>query len=133
MPLSAIQQVGYTQFNVKEVLGCICNVIHNTITPSCLESVPRNFGDTAAGTIKADKWRILATVYLPITLISLWESTDPQNNHPLKVVLDHTMDLVSAVYLACAHTTSSNHATAYQTYIASYVGKLKVIHPAFNV
>ncbi|KAF8833393.1 hypothetical protein BDN67DRAFT_986068 [Paxillus ammoniavirescens] len=98
----------------------LIDVIHDMITPSWLGSVPSNFGDSAAGTIKADEWRTLAMVHLPIALIGLWGNwgetqASPRNNNKsdLKVVLDHTMDLVSTVYLACACTTSDNRATAY--------------------
>ncbi|HEV7736481.1 MAG TPA: hypothetical protein VGO47_03810 [Chlamydiales bacterium] len=49
----------------------IQNVIRDTIVPSWIESVPKNYGEAAAGTLKADEWRTLATVYLPIALISI--------------------------------------------------------------
>ncbi|KAI0368518.1 hypothetical protein BV20DRAFT_947973, partial [Pilatotrama ljubarskyi] len=64
--------------------------------PSWLSSVPKDFGD-AAGTLKADEWRILCTVYLPLALISLWDmgasyaaTKDPTF---LLEVLDNTMAL----------------------------------------
>lgn len=127
-------QVKHTQIDTQEVLGRIHSVIRDIVVPSWLGSVPRNFGDKAAGMIKADEWRTLATVYLPIALISLWGLTSPRNDVALDLrpVLNHTMDLVSAVYLACARTTSKNRATAYQAYIVNYIRKLKAIHPTFN-
>ncbi|KIK20354.1 hypothetical protein PISMIDRAFT_51162, partial [Pisolithus microcarpus 441] len=77
------------------------SVVRDTVTPSWLGSVPINFGDSAAGTIKADEWRTLVTVHLPLALISLWGTTqaNPRNNDgpDLRVVLDHTMDLVSTL------------------------------------
>ena len=51
----------------------------------------------------------------------------------LKLILDHTMDLVSAVHLACAQTMSSERAKEYRLFIASYVGNLKRIYPTFNL
>ena len=85
---------------MTQTLGRICEVIHNTSMPSWFMSVPKNFGDQAAGMIKADEWRSLITIYIPITLISLWGAGTPQVD--LKLILDNTMDLVSAVYLACS-------------------------------
>lgn len=35
----------------------IREVIKDMVTPSWLESVPHNFGDALAGTLKADEWR----------------------------------------------------------------------------
>jgi hypothetical protein len=50
----------------------IRQVINETATPSHINSVPNNFGDPRAGTLKADEWRKLMTIYIPIALISLW-------------------------------------------------------------
>jgi hypothetical protein len=50
----------------------IQDVIANTATPSWLNLVPYNFSDAAAGPLKADEWRTMTTVYIPLALISLW-------------------------------------------------------------
>src|ERR1700692_1572565 len=106
-------------------------------TPTWLGSVPKNFGDASAGTIKADEWRSLITIYLPIALVSLWgagtsHSSDEHAVH-LRIILDHTMELVCAVYLACARTMTTRRAEAYRSHIATYVGKLQKIHPTFSL
>jgi hypothetical protein len=89
-----------------DVLIRVGEVIQEMTIPTWFGSVPSNFGSTAAGTIKADEWRSLITVYIPIALISLWRAG---TLHPsdevgtlLKTVLDHMMELVCAVYLMCA-------------------------------
>ena len=115
------------------VMQHIRNVIKHTVTPSWINSVPYNFGDAAAGPLKADEWRTMSTIYLPLALVSLWgEGT----SHPsadigvkLRRVLDHTMALVSAVTLACSRTTSQAHATAYRDYIVIYIRELQNLHP----
>ena len=84
----------------------------------------------SAGSIKADEWRLLIMAYIPLALISLWSSArDPAITKPFQ----STMELVSAVYLSCAQTTSVDHAKAYQNSIASYVGKLKECFPHFDL
>ena len=93
--------------------------------------VPKNFGDQAAGMIKADEWQSLITIYIPITLISLWGAGTPQAD--LKFILNNTMDLVSAVYLACSRAMSSEQAVAYRSCIVNYVGNLKHVHPTFGL
>ncbi|KIN93291.1 hypothetical protein M404DRAFT_69252, partial [Pisolithus tinctorius Marx 270] len=55
-----------------KILGCICNVIQNTVLPSWFSSAPANFGHPSAGTINADEWRTHITVHIPLALISLW-------------------------------------------------------------
>lgn len=87
------------------MLERIREVIRDTATPSWLNSVPYNFGDAAAGTFKADEWRTMATVYLPIALISMWGEGTTHPSPDIAIyflwVLDHTMALVCAVLLAC--------------------------------
>jgi hypothetical protein len=130
MPLSAPLDDQST-YGRADVLERIREVIREATMPSWFGSIPSNFGDTSAGTIKADEWRSLITVYIPIALISLWGS--PSSDAKLRAVLDHTMDLVSAVYLSCARTMTTERATAYRSYITNYVGNLKRIHPKFNL
>ena len=127
MPLSATLD---TDLDTHKVLQRIRAVIRGALTPSWLGSVPANFGDAAAGTIKADEWRSLITVYIPIALISLWGSSQVEKH--LKDKLDHTMLLVSAVYISCARTMSSARTKAYQLCITEYVGALKRTYPGFD-
>jgi hypothetical protein len=122
---------------MAEVLKHIRNVIRDTSIPTWLGSVLSNFGEASAGTLKADEWRTLITVYLPIALVSLWGAgtshSSPEPTTHLRTVLDHTMELVCAVYIACAQTMTARRAEAYHSYIASYVGKLKEIHPTSSL
>ncbi|KIN94226.1 hypothetical protein M404DRAFT_168856 [Pisolithus tinctorius Marx 270] len=116
------------------MLNQVCKVIHDVVTPSWLGSVPSNFGDVSTGTIKADEWCSLITMYLPLALINLWGTSNDCSNDgtDLKAVLDHTVDLVSAINLACTRTMSTSRASAYRAYIASYVGKLKELYPTLD-
>ncbi|KAG2069420.1 hypothetical protein BDR04DRAFT_1128846 [Suillus decipiens] len=97
--------------------------------------IPKNFGEASAGTIKADEWQSLITIYLPIALVSLWEAGTSHSSDELTVclrtILDHTMELVCAVYIACAQTMTARRAQAYRSHIAAYVGQLQKIHPTF--
>ena len=124
------------KFGTKQVMDRIHEVIRDTATPSWVESVPRNFGDPAAGSLKADEWRTMATIYLPIALISLWGEgtthTSPDLASSFRQVLDHTMDLVQAVYLAGTRTTTESRTSAYRDYIISWLSKLRILHPTSN-
>jgi nitrate reductase gamma subunit len=111
----------------------IHDVIRNTATPSWVRHVPYNFGDPAAGTMKADEWRTMFTIYLPIALISLWgqgtlHSSVNEATH-LQRILDHTMNLVCAVGLACRRTMTTSRAQAYRKYMAAWVSDLTTLHP----
>ncbi|KAE9391630.1 hypothetical protein BT96DRAFT_945213 [Gymnopus androsaceus JB14] len=113
-----------SEFVVKtgapETLLYILKVIKETVTPSWLNSVPKDFGNTKAGTLKANEWQMLSTVNLPIVLIILWGNADssapPEDNSDagfLLKALDHTMALFQATTLACQHSMTVSHAFAY--------------------
>ncbi|KAJ3990823.1 hypothetical protein F5050DRAFT_1700986 [Lentinula boryana] len=59
-----------------ETLSFIQTVIRETLKPSCVESVPKDFGEAKAGSIKVHEWLILSTRYLPIVLVIRWGDND---------------------------------------------------------
>ncbi|KAF8231458.1 hypothetical protein L208DRAFT_1036908, partial [Tricholoma matsutake] len=111
-------------------------VIHDIDTPSWLSSVPKNFRDAAAGTLKANKLCILLTVQLPVALVTLWgegssHETPAQAEH-MHAVLDHTMSLVCAISLASKRTMTTARQNAYQAELLAWVQGLKAFHPPVN-
>jgi hypothetical protein len=98
--------------------------------------VPHNYGDAAAGSIKADEWRNLSTIYFPLALISMWgEGTShasPNDAYQFQKILDHTMLLVSAISLACMHTMTKARAAAYLDCMVQYLSDLKTLYPGIN-
>lgn len=125
-----------SKFGTVQVMDRIREVIRDTDVPSWVSSVPKNFGYAAAGSLKADEWRTMTIIYLPIALVSMWgEGTA----HPtlevassLREVLDHTMDLVSAMSLVGMRTMSERRMSSYLRYITSWVEKLPKLHPTLN-
>jgi hypothetical protein len=111
----------------------IKDVIRHTATPSWLECVPHNYGDAAAGTVKADEWRTLSTIFIPLALIIMWgEGTShasPEDAVKFRQILDHTMLLVSAISLVCMRTMTQTRATAYINCMAQYLKDMAVLHP----
>jgi hypothetical protein len=116
-----------------EVMHRIRDVIRDTDTPSWLGSVPSKFGDAAAGPLKADEWRTMFTVYLPIALVSLWgkgtSHASSETSSRLQERLDHTMSLVSAVYIACLRTMTRARINAYRCYIARWIRDIERLYP----
>ena len=115
-----------------EVIDRIRDVISHCDKPSWLSSVPRNFGDASAGTLKADEWKIMCTVYLPIALVTLWGAgsshVTPEIGAFFRRVVDNTMLLVSAVVVLCKRATSEARAHKYRSYIAQWLRGLQEIH-----
>jgi hypothetical protein len=112
-----------------KVMERIRDCINDADTPSWLRSVPHNFGDAAAGSLKADEWRTFFTVYLPLAIISLWAESVSGGDAEFEKVLDHTMLLVSAVSIACMRTMTQEKAAAYLECMVCYIRDLKVLHP----
>lgn len=114
-------------------MGRIKDIIASTTVASWVESVPHNFGDAAAGVLKADEWRTMSTIYLPLALISLWGRglnrllTHEAND--LLWVLDHTMHLVSAITLALKRSASQSRSGHYLDSMVAYLSDLQDIHP----
>lgn len=111
-------------------------VIKEALSPSWLNSVPKNFGDPKAGTLKADESRTLSTIHLPIALIILWGDADgsppPEDDSDggfLLKTLDHTMALFQATILVCRHSMTASRALAYRKYHAEWVEGLKTFFP----
>ncbi|KAJ3720852.1 hypothetical protein C8R42DRAFT_581801 [Lentinula raphanica] len=117
-------------------LAHIQSVIRETSTPSWVNSVPKNFGEAKAGSLKADEWRTLSALYLPIALVTLWGDNDgipppvdETDAGHLFQALNHTMALFQATILACRYTMTASRARAYQEYIASWTQDLRRLFP----
>lgn len=122
------------QISTPQVLARIREVVNDMVTPSWLQSVPHKFGDKSSGTLKADEWRTMTTVYLPIALISLWGKGTIHGSSSdaiyLRAVLHHTMDLVCAVSIACLRTMTLDRMNAYLGYLKSWISGMKELHPS---
>ena len=111
-------------------------MIRETVTPSWLNSVPKNFGDAKAGSIKADEWRTLSTIFLPIALVTLWgdvngsaPSEDDSESGLLLKALDHSMSLFQATILVCRHSMTTARASKYQQYVSMWIDGLRTLFP----
>jgi len=116
-----------------EVLDRVKLVIAATDVPSWVSSVPHNYGDAAAGTLKADEWRTLGTIYIPIALTSLWGADDPIANASAQQVPAHKMLLVSAAILAMKDTITMERMAAYRENIMAYIEGILDLYPGVNV
>ncbi|KAL5497965.1 hypothetical protein ACEPAH_2896 [Sanghuangporus vaninii] len=115
-----------------ELFNHVRDVIKRTSRPTWLRPVPYNFGYTSASKVKADEWRILSTVYLPVALVTYCfysNESDGAHKERLQAVVDNTMDLVQAVTVLFKKSTSERETTAYKQYIRKYVMSLPSIYP----
>jgi hypothetical protein len=107
----------------------IQEVIAKTAVPSWLSSVPKDYGQSSAGSIKADEWRILATVYLPIALVLLWgDKMGPEGAHFFRI-LEHSMALFQATTIVCRYGANLGRATTFRAFMKDWLDGLFQIHP----
>jgi hypothetical protein len=112
--------------------------IRNFVTPSWLTSIPTNLGEPSHGKLKADQWRTLGTVYLPVSLVRLWASPsndDPQAATPTasrQKLLSLTLSLCSAINIASSRTTSRKKASLYTKYMTEYLEGIRSIMPDYQ-
>lgn len=122
------------KINSESVLGRVRLAIKNIVKPTWIDPVPSSFGAKKAGHLKADQWRTLWTIYIPLALISLWVDGMPDaadDIADMAEVLDNAMALASLVTLLCKHTTSQERARRYRDHVRDHVEGLKKLFPGF--
>lgn len=91
-----------------------------TITiPTWLSAAPKNFGTFQHGKLKADEWRTICCIILPIVFGLRWSrrgSTDRQ-----KLLLKNFLYLVTAVTRATRRSISSEDIEVYEKNMTKYV------------
>jgi hypothetical protein len=109
--------------------------IRDFVTPSWLTSIPSNLGEPSHGKLKADQWRTLGTVYLPVSLVRLWAAPnkdDPQQATGRQKLLSLTLSLISAINIASSRTTSRDKANLYTRYMTEYMDGLRNLMPDYQ-
>lgn len=111
----------------------IHDVIMEVSVPTWITPVPPKFGEAGTGTLKADEWRSLATIYLPIALISMWggwsKHTSDRHASAYRRILDHTMLLVGVITLACFRKMTAARIDAFLACMTQYLSDLNKVHP----
>jgi hypothetical protein len=98
------------------VMEQIHDVIRDMATPSWVQSVPYNFSDPGAGTLKADEWWTMITIYLPMAYGSHLSLA-----HAKSYYVSHLC------CLACMYENHDN--LSYHQYMAAWVSELTTLYP----
>jgi len=99
------------------------------ISPTWLANIPQYIGYKSGGKQKADTWRTLMTVLLPISLVRLLSS---QKDLRSQAIIRNTMNLSQAIIIASKCTTSPQRAAEYEKYMKRYHKTLKALFPNFD-
>jgi hypothetical protein len=115
-------QTSTNQIINSNLLSLIRSASQSMVLPTWFTRLPRSFGSASAGSLKADQWRVVATLYAPLVLIKEWHGSE---NSDVKVWLQVTTELMSAVYACSSHSVSDESIELYRNSILAYLKLLK--------
>lgn len=111
-----------TSFITRQQLDEVQNDVRNIIVPSWFTKIRPTFGEKANGKLKADEWRSVFTVYLPMTFLRLWAES---SSH--RIQLKALLCLTILVNIVTSKTSSVSSRELYDSTIRTY---LKFLHEA---
>ena len=122
----------HAEVDSSTTLKRIQQAVREIVVPAWITRPPENVGLPKAGTLKAETWRTLFQIYIPLALLSLWMKHSPisaENADSMGSVLETSM------YLTCASTTmmkrhlTSSDQVAFKEYLRQHVLGLKKNFP----
>lgn len=130
-PLQALER---TAVDSQTVLSRIHEVIKNAITPAWITNPPADTGLPQAGTLKADHWRTLFTIHIPLALLSLWKENSPiasSNAFHMSSVLSTSMHLTCAAIMMTKNTLTPQRRDSFRHSLRQHIIGLKENFPGF--
>lgn len=113
----------------SQSIAFIQKVIKKTERPTWVRHVPKNFGEAGAGSLKADEWYQMATVFLPIALVILWAEKVGDDAPLFQEILSHSMALFQATSLIFRYLTNKRRAAKCRMHLKYWVDNLYKLHP----
>ncbi|KAJ3990606.1 hypothetical protein F5050DRAFT_1823330, partial [Lentinula boryana] len=110
--------------------------IEEVLVPSWVKKPPFDSGLKAGGTLKANDWQIIFSLYLPLALLSLWKeesSIRADNYSEMAPVLDTSMHLMCASILMAKRTSSHEERERFLQHYTAHIHGLKENFPGFAV
>lgn len=114
------------------VLDRLQQAVREVVVPSWIAKPSDYVGLPRAGTLKADHWRTLFAIYIPLALLSLWQEDSPiaaDDANELTSVLRTSMHLTCAGLLVMKKTLQAEDPSRYRTYLRNHVLGLKESFP----
>jgi hypothetical protein len=93
--------------------------MQDIVLPSHVQMPPRNFGSPSHGKLKADNWKVLCTIIIPVTFIQLLTA---RNEGPrMQSLLQHFMLLSNATHIASQRIQTEESIRRFKNSISDYV------------
>ncbi|KIK60673.1 hypothetical protein GYMLUDRAFT_244248 [Collybiopsis luxurians FD-317 M1] len=131
-----VEALLWPEIHSGEVLSRVHTCIQEILVPSWVHKPPFDTGLKSGGTLKAEDWRILSTLYLPVALLSLWQGDSPikaGNFAAMESVLSTSMHLTCATVLMGKRTMPADRRDRFLHHYTAHVEGLKANFPGFRV
>ncbi|KAJ3766154.1 hypothetical protein FB446DRAFT_654216 [Lentinula raphanica] len=129
------QKVLETAFvNSSELLKRLHCTIQNTTIPTWISKPPSQVGLPDQGTLKADHWRTLFAVHLPLAELSLWIKTSPISSEDptdMASVLETSMSLTCASLTIVKNRLTPERREFFRQAFRKHIMGLKKNFPGF--
>jgi hypothetical protein len=111
-------------FITKEELLTIQKTISESVVPSNFTKIRSTFGEKSNGKLKADEWRSVFTVYLPMAFLILWYNRPERMLH-----LKNLLYLTILIYVVVSRTSSQQAMDLYVSSVLKYLRLTLVLYP----
>ncbi|KAJ3803931.1 hypothetical protein F5876DRAFT_53988, partial [Lentinula aff. lateritia] len=130
-PLNALS---WTPVDSPAVLKRINQAVREVTVPSWISKPPEYIGLPKAGTPKADNWRRLFAVFLPLALLSMWQVHSPvaaSDAKEMSSVLDTSLYLTCALIAMTKHRLRLQDRLNFREYLRCHILGLKQNFPGW--
>ncbi|KAJ3848117.1 hypothetical protein EV368DRAFT_68544 [Lentinula lateritia] len=128
------EAICWTPVDSPTVLERIQQAVREVIVPGWIAKPSDSIGLPRGGTPKADNWRTLFSIFLPLALLSLWQEASPisaEDANEMASVLRTSMYLTCAVNKMSKHTLSLQDRADFREYLRLHIEGLKENFPGF--
>ncbi|KAJ4470297.1 hypothetical protein C8R41DRAFT_702963, partial [Lentinula lateritia] len=125
---------GLTLLDSPNVLERIQRAIREVVVPGWIAKPCESIGLPRGGTPKADNWRQLFSIFLPLALLSLWQEASPiaaEDANEMGSVLRTSMYLTCAANKLTKHTSTAQDRLDYLDFLCNHIEGLKENFPGF--
>ncbi|KAI5895820.1 uncharacterized protein SCHCODRAFT_02495587 [Schizophyllum commune H4-8] len=125
----------WTVIPYDPTINMIRRVIREVSVPTWLkDKPPLDLGEASAGTLKANQWRWLYRLYVPLALIHMWHPNSPYaipSAHDMKPILDMNMQLTSNTILVVKHSVTDADQAMFREQLRDHILGLRRHFPGF--
>ncbi|KZV61967.1 hypothetical protein PENSPDRAFT_557907, partial [Peniophora sp. CONT] len=129
--LTAIAFASHILNNVE--LAWIWVIAGRIHLPTWVDRGPKQFGKAGVGHIKADQWRTIATILLPLVLIPQWSAGGARYDESRAAVLKNFLDLIAAVNLISSKSVSARRIERMAQHLKKYCEGLRLLFPNYRI